>query len=289
MDAVNAHRIAFALAIGMIGVSVWLLGLVWRGCQEWPVRVVRAAGAVFALATGLEMLLLVVEFEGTQRAWGWVMPQREFALTLLASLAALGVVGSGFALLVAERWAVAHLLGVLKRLAHEARHDRLTGLLHHAALFEEMGEVCQQRGQYVGVVLIDLDNFKSINDTYGHLAGDQALEGVGQYLRQVVGDGGVAARYGGDEFCVVLKGVAREEAVEIARQILAGLAQVQAVETLAASAGVAWGETGVNRFRDLVAAADRALYRAKAAGGGRVEIEVLAGKAKKHREMALAW
>lgn len=276
----NAHRIAAAVALGMAGVSVWLLWLASRGRQEWSLRAVRMAGAVFALATGLLVLLLVVEFETAQRIGIGGGGNPSSHVTWLAALAALAVAGSGIVLLVVERWAVAALLATLKKLAHEARHDRLTGLLHHGALFEEMGQVCEERGQKISVILIDMDNFKGINDGYGHLAGDQALEGVGRYLKGAVGEGALVARYGGDEFCVVLRDVSAEEALQVARQILQGLGEVRAAEKLAASAGVSWGETGANKFRDLVAAADRALYRAKAAGGGRVEVEVLEGKGK---------
>ncbi len=140
------------------------------------------------------------------------------------------------------------------------------------------GEV--QRGVRFGspfsVVLLDLDRFKPINDRYGHQAGDAALVEVAHRLTSAIRDVDLVARFGGDEFGLILPNTGLAGALRLAQKVLGVLREAPmefdgAVLTLCASAGVAsYPEHGKNG-RQLVAAADAALYRAKRGGGGRVE------------------
>ena len=140
------------------------------------------------------------------------------------------------------------------------------------------GEV--QRGVRFGspfsVVLLDLDRFKPINDQFGHQAGDAALVEVAHRLTSAIRDVDLIARVGGDEFGLILPNTGLAGALRLAEKVLGVLRDEvmefdEAVLNLGASAGVAsYPEHGENG-RQLVAAADAALYRAKRGGGGRVE------------------
>jgi diguanylate cyclase (GGDEF)-like protein len=124
-------------------------------------------------------------------------------------------------------------------------------------------------------LLIDLDGFKGVNDTDGHLAGDAVLVGVAELLRAQVRDGDLATRLGGDEFAVLLPRTSMAQATKVARRIVAasheatGLASASARVRL--SVGVGWLEQPADGDA-LVAIADEALYAAKAAGGDRVYV-----------------
>ncbi len=131
-------------------------------------------------------------------------------------------------------------------------------------------------GSPFSVVLLDLDRFKPINDQYGHQAGDAALVEVAHRLTSAIRDVDLVARFGGDEFGLILPNTGLAGALRLAQKVLGVLGETPmdfdgAVLTLHASAGVAsYPEHGRNG-RQLVAAADAALYRAKRGGGGRVE------------------
>lgn len=157
--------------------------------------------------------------------------------------------------------------------------DGLTSLWNRRHFDLSMaGEV--QRGVRFGapfsVVLLDLDRFKPINDTFGHQAGDAALVEVAHRLTSAIRDVDLIARFGGDEFGLILPNTGLAGALRLADKVLAVLGDSPmefdgAILTLRASAGVAsYPEHGRNA-RELVASADAALYRAKRGGGGRVE------------------
>ncbi|GAA3204787.1 GGDEF domain-containing protein [Dactylosporangium siamense] len=154
-------------------------------------------------------------------------------------------------------------------LAHQATHDHLTGLPNRALLYASLPDL---RG---GLVLLDLDGFKQVNDTLGHPAGDRVLIEAAGALRSAVRAGDLPVRLGGDEFAVLLTDVHDErEAVAVADRVIAAIvARVSASGCpvpVGASAGVVVGVGGEEMFR----LADAALYRSKAAGKGRVELHV---------------
>src|SRR5437899_2479625 len=124
--------------------------------------------------------------------------------------------------------------------------------------------------------MIAVDHFKAVNDGLGHQAGDEVLRHVGNVLAGEARETDLAARYGGEEFCVLLPGCGRDEAVIVAERLRSAIAAHRQPTTVTASAGVATLPADGADGRGLVAAADRALYRAKeegrdrtcAAGGG---------------------
>lgn len=164
-------------------------------------------------------------------------------------------------------------------LARQARFDSLTGLLNRAEALEVMAHVVgseRRGGSEVAVLFCDLDVFKEINDTYGHLAGDEVLRAVSDRISTRIRSGDVAARIGGDELLVVLAGV-RDigDATAIAEKIRAAVAvPVQATvgpvsTTVSIGVAVARRDESVD---DLIARADRAMYLAKANGRDRVVV-----------------
>ena len=163
-----------------------------------------------------------------------------------------------------------------ERMRHEALHDPLTGLPNRTLLRDRLAHALarSQRGHgATGVLFVDLDNFKHVNDTYGHAAGDLVLVELGGRLRTGVRPADTVARLGGDEFVVVCEGVDEDSAVVLGRRlqeaILLPLMVAGLRHELSASIGIALGHAGADA---LLADADAAVYRAKAAGGGRVEL-----------------
>ncbi|MBI5132156.1 MAG: diguanylate cyclase [Rhodopseudomonas palustris] len=160
------------------------------------------------------------------------------------------------------------------RLALQATHDFLTGLPNRAAFLQALENI---RGSFT-IVAIDLDGFKPVNDRHGHHAGDDLLRQVAERLAACAGPGGLAARFGGDEF-MLLKPVAagepgRAEALELTRRVLLDLAMpylLSAVPVcIGASAGILLsdGRHADGGTAQLLEQVDRALYTAKRAGGG---------------------
>ena len=163
-----------------------------------------------------------------------------------------------------------------QRLAHQAFHDPLTNLANRA-LFGDRVEHALSRirraGGSVAVLFLDLDDFKRVNDSFGHQAGDQLLLEVAHRLEECIRPGDTAARLGGDEFGVLVENPPSEaEALGVAERIRAAMADpfhvADAGIVVTASIGVALGGSHASRASELLRNADLAMYAAKAAGKG---------------------
>jgi diguanylate cyclase (GGDEF)-like protein len=129
---------------------------------------------------------------------------------------------------------------------------------------------------HVMVVFLDLDRFKSINDTMGHDAGDQVLQAIARRLRDAVRPNDTVARFGGDEFTILCEDIPdRVGALELAERIVMGVnASLKVEETrviVTASLGIALGSVPAESASNLVRGADMAMYRAKEKGRSRIE------------------
>lgn len=163
-----------------------------------------------------------------------------------------------------------------KRLSWLASNDPLTGLPNRTIFVSELSQAIERRsrhGEHFAVFYLDLDHFKDVNDTLGHPVGDLLLRQVSERLRSSIREGDVAARFGGDEFAVLVTRLHRpDEAEALASRLLGKLSQPYSVSgtTLRseASMGVAVSGERDSTAEEILAHADMALYRAKSDGRG---------------------
>lgn len=165
------------------------------------------------------------------------------------------------------------ILDLQAKLAFSASHDHLTRLLNRHALFDRLsGEIARadrEDGPLV-LALLDLDHFKVVNDTYGHIAGDDVLRAIAKEIPRYLRPYDVVGRYGGEEFVVILPGVSLDEGFVIMDRVREGIS-AKAIKTkegtitVTISAGMAQYAPPMT-MDDLISQADRALYRAKDGG-----------------------
>ena len=158
-----------------------------------------------------------------------------------------------------------------RQLEQSSRLDTLTGLINRGALMEMaeslFNNIARNGGSLV-VMFADLDKFKVINDTHGHTVGDRVLQQVAQILNDAIRDADIAARYGGDEFVLMLAETDMERALEIAKRIQARVAAWSEVNRLDISITIGLGEAPIHgsSFAALLECVDKALYKSKACG-----------------------
>jgi diguanylate cyclase (GGDEF)-like protein/PAS domain S-box-containing protein len=175
---------------------------------------------------------------------------------------------------------VSELRGLAREMSYQASHDALTGLVNRAE-FERRLETAldSARGEGVGHVVcyLDLDRFKLVNDTGGHIAGDNLLREIGALLKQRVRDSDTVARVGGDEFAMLLAGCPLDKAQQIAEDVVQAVAGHQfAWQDRAFDVGVSLGLVEVGKesgsAESVLGAADSACYIAKQRGRGRTHV-----------------
>lgn len=161
------------------------------------------------------------------------------------------------------------------QLLHDALHDTLTGLPNRALLIDRLGQAIAQTQRHpnrlFAVLFLDLDRFKIVNDSLGHLAGDQLLMAIAARLQTCVSPGDTVARLGGDEFTILLNDLHQPTiALQIAEQIQAQLQQPFTVDghdfAITTSIGIALSNAGYTQPGDILRDADLAMYQAKKAG-----------------------
>jgi diguanylate cyclase len=170
----------------------------------------------------------------------------------------------------------------LKSVREEALTDALSGLFNRRGFDIELERLVAKTGTDapLAMIMLDIDNFKAVNDTYGHPLGDAVIAAVGQFIRDSVGALGIAARYGGEEFAVLLPRQSIAVAQKLGETIRGRVEQGkikrrkddEAIGGITISAGAAVWKDG-DDAASLVERADRALYAAKHAGRNRVAVE----------------
>lgn len=177
---------------------------------------------------------------------------------------------------ILERWRI--------RVACASYTDALTGLMTRGYLFDRLEQLAAKRKRNpasVAVIIVDLDHFKAVNDTYGHQAGDAVLRMVADVLRKSTRTEDLCGRIGGEEFLLVLDECEEPEAVRVANRVREQVARTPvlsggATVRVTLSAGVSIAAQGViERPEALIAAADDALYASKQAGRNQVQVGIL--------------
>jgi diguanylate cyclase (GGDEF)-like protein len=183
---------------------------------------------------------------------------------------------------------------LVDRLRHEAAHDALTGLPNRAALRRRLDDLLQARDTgHVAVMLMDLDDFKNVNDTLGHHHGDALLEHIAEVLRAAVPADVLVSRLGGDEFAVVVPDVPDpEHVVAVGEQLLAALRTPATVDGIklevGASLGIAIAPEHANDVATLLRHADMAMYQAKNTHRGIAVFDPSARAPESTAQLALA-
>jgi diguanylate cyclase (GGDEF)-like protein len=164
----------------------------------------------------------------------------------------------------------------LREAEARATTDALTGLPNRRYFDEYLGLLARRRRaeDQVGVLMIDIDRFKKLNDTYGHAVGDHVLREVAQAIAGAVREGDVPARFGGEEFAVLLRNPGERIAVEVGERVRRAVADLDlrrlGVPGVSVSVGVAVATSPDEELGEVIEQADRALFRAKRAGRDRV-------------------
>lgn len=170
--------------------------------------------------------------------------------------------------------------GLLSRMEHLAHHDHLTGTLNRTGFWpvaQSMLTQQAQRQQPIAVCMLDLDNFKRINDNHGHEAGDALLRAFSDTVRQHLRQGDLFARLGGEEFALLLPATTSSQALEVVERLrdkVAALSvrdETQQEVSATVSIGIACQQRGAYNLDRLLSCADKALYQAKRNGRNRVE------------------
>ena len=159
-----------------------------------------------------------------------------------------------------------------RQLSHQAFHDPLTDLANRALLLDRVGHAFKRQRSPFALLFLDLDNFKNVNDSFGHAAGDELLKGVAARLRTCLRPTDTAARLGGDEFALLLEETRRpDEAIEVAERVLRAMSQPFHLDERESftqtSIGIAMS-TLVEATDELLRNADIAMYQAKQRGKG---------------------
>jgi diguanylate cyclase (GGDEF)-like protein len=260
------------LSAGIIAAYTWLaVAEFWKGRAEQLVSrlpaifMMFAHGSLFLLRTPLSALL---PWSPDNQVFGSVW------LTVLSSEALLFTISIAFIMLAMakERAEQSH--------KHAAMVDPLTGLVNRRGFFQETARVARRQAdnpQLAAVLLIDLDNFKGINDRFGHAVGDKVLQIFAETAVQSVRPTDFVGRLGGEEFAVVLHNVGRERAMVIAERLRAAFAEATLMVdgcavAATASVGVVFSDRAEFDAPELLTQADKALYEAKERGRNRVEV-----------------
>ncbi|MEU4252830.1 GGDEF domain-containing protein [Amycolatopsis sp. NPDC026612] len=244
---------------------------------------IAAAGVTFFAVNALLVLPARREIGRTPEAlFGtWSDNGLEVATLCLGALNALALATlPGLVVLVFPPLLLLHRTVLVKQLEVAAHRDEKTGLYNtsgwHALAERTLAAAARQRGTF-GLLMLDLDHFKQVNDTYGHLAGDAVLKAVAQSIISAVrGRGDAVGRFGGEEFVVLLPGIAPPDVGAVAERIRRAISALQvpmgqlSITGLSVSIGIAVYPTAGASLQRLLDAADTALYHAKATGRNKV-------------------
>ncbi len=263
----------YAISIGAGIIALMIVRALWPLDKPHLIDKVLFLVALFSAANLIVRPILILTlsdgyatYDGFQQSIYWTTVQ--FSQAMVSVVAAISLM-------------VAVAIDQISELRRQVDDDNLSGLLNRRGFEGAAGaavRACTDAGRPAALLIADLDHFKAINDTHGHIAGDLCLQSVARVLLATLPGGSVAARYGGEEFCVVLPGMDLDAVLAIAEDVRAAL---QAMPPLNGNAGgpavtssigaVSRVPSGVACADLLLTLADGALYLAKANGRNRVE------------------
>lgn len=275
--------------------AVWVLPLVWFGlirpdfnarvqlvCSAWVVILLANARVIWRhgpenFATRYTVIVMLVHaFIIALRGLATLLPlsyEGIFVPTRIQTIYAVGnalmtiAFAVGLVLLIAER--------MRSEFQHLAMRDSLTGAVQRRVLLEACEQElarCRRHGRSMALLMMDIDHFKTINDTHGHQTGDHVLVNFVDRVSALLRRPDLLARFGGEEFVLQLPETTLEEAVAVAERIRQAVAVSQeGLPPLTVSIGVTTNRPDEERVESLLARADRALYKAKLEGRNRVE------------------
>jgi len=284
-----AYGCASAVYHGILPVGCHPRAYLWAHADLWLLTAAFAGLVQWAVNQGLVLTAVKVADPATRvkdQVFGRESLHNDATELCAALLVALGMTVSNVTLIIALPLAT-----LLQRsfrhtqLVNEARADAKTGLLNAATWEREASAELSRAvrtGSPLAVALLDLDRFKQINDNYGHLLGDEVLRKIAGTMTHILRDYDLAGRFGGEEFVMLLPQTRAVDALRIAERVRAHIAQLPIYATggsgtervpVTVSIGVAALDAGSRReLPDLLAAADAALYRAKASGRDQVQM-----------------
>ena len=254
-----------------LSIGIGVIVMLWRP----QITALRTTARVCALLLASLLLIMIVRMAANRPIERWAAAGKESWLTIYSREATMiGVTLLSFSFIVL------FVKETDRRLQEETRTDSLTGLWNRRAMEEaamrEVGLSIQSKAP-LALLMMDLDCFKDLNDTFGHALGDRALRAVGSVLLTATGSQDQTARMGGEEFAVLLPGRSLEEAAEVAERLRVTIGDLRLHETeysasVTVSIGVSVLRDGEYGWTEMLCRADDALYRAKRQGRNRVEI-----------------
>ncbi|SDY05688.1 diguanylate cyclase (GGDEF) domain-containing protein [Amycolatopsis xylanica] len=274
----TCHAASAVLVLAGVPAMGAVLDAGWRGV----VAVVLAGVVYFAVGALVALPGLTVEKRTVQALFGgWADNALEASTLCLGVLTALALATlPALAVLVVPPLLFLHRGVLVKQLEVAATTDEKTGLFNtagwHNLATRELARVERTPDACFGVLMIDLDHFKRINDTHGHLAGDAVLKAVATAITDSVRDYDSVGRFGGEEFVVLLPDVTRTDVITVAERVRASIevltvaTTATVIDDLSASIGVAMYPDAGAAVERLLQAADEALYQAKSLGRNRV-------------------
>ena len=281
-----AYGCARMVYMGLLPAHVDPRAYLWSHTEMWLIAAGCGALAQWAINQGLIAAVFRLENPAASikhELFAKEMLHNDATELCAALLVAVGMTISDLTLIIALPLAT-----LLQRsfrhaqLLNEARADAKTGLLNAATWEREASaEIARavRTSSPLAVALLDLDRFKQINDTHGHLLGDEVLRSIANTMTGVLRDYDLAGRFGGEEFVMLLPQTRAVDAFRIAERVRAHIARLPIVSPtgervqVTASIGVAALDAGSSReLTELLAAADAALYRAKASGRDQVQM-----------------
>jgi diguanylate cyclase (GGDEF)-like protein len=288
------HRVLFSTAMMMVSayvaagtIAVGQLVLRangWSGSAYWAVLVI-AASLMFLVVNSV-MVAVAAALHGRPRHLmiSWADYALEIATLYLGAFVSLALLTTPVAVvLVMPPLLVLHRAVLVKQLEELAIIDHKTGLLNVSAWHEQARRElvrAERENATFGVLMIDLDHFKRVNDTYGHLAGDEVLRGVARMLESEIREYDSAGRFGGEEFAVLIPDSSAADVVSIAERLRRKVTELEIIAPtdagqrsifgLSASIGVAVFPSSGSTLEQLLLTADSAVYTAKSNGRDQV-------------------